>query len=88
MTTSQSASRVVMGHCPSCGGVLIQTNEYGVWEPFVCPCGWGEYHDPAKPDIVNRYRIERGFGVDVMGRTVRMPPIAMVETVHVDPDVL
>ena len=91
MQTDQilSPSRVVLGHCPQCGGVLIQLNEYGVWEPFHCGCGWVEHVDKNKPTIINRHRIERDFGVEVGGGiTLRMPPVPRVETVDVDREVL
>lgn len=80
--------RVIVGHCPSCGGVVIQCNDYGVWEPAKCRCGWGEYYDPTKPDLVNKHRMQRDFVVEVAGINVRLPPPRPVETVNVTSEVL
>lgn len=54
--TTHQPSRMVAGHCPDCGAVVCIFNEYGVWPPVVCKCGWAG----GTTEIVNHVRLERG----------------------------
>lgn len=86
-----SASRMVMGHCPSCGGVVVRLNNFEVWEPAQCKCGWGRDWDPTKPDLVNATRYERDFTVctgEGGNIKVQLPPRRPVATVNVTSEVL
>ena len=49
-------ARVVVGHCPECHEVIVIFNNYEVWPPAVCKCGWGG----ATTSIEHYARFERG----------------------------
>lgn len=52
----EQPARVIIGHCPECGKVLIVTNNYEVWPLVECHCGWISDTQAIK----NRARYERG----------------------------
>jgi endogenous inhibitor of DNA gyrase (YacG/DUF329 family) len=56
----QQPQRVVVGHCPRCGMVVVVLNNRGVWPYIECRCG-------AHGDmdwLVNKHRIEDGFVIN------------------------
>jgi hypothetical protein len=48
--------RVIVGHCPECGEVLVIENGGEVWPYVDCVCGWGG----TTQEVANRARYERG----------------------------
>ncbi len=52
---TRQPSRVVVGHCPECSRVIVIENEYDVWPPATCVCGWAD----STGAIANRVRYER-----------------------------
>jgi hypothetical protein len=57
-------SRVIVGHCPDCWGVLVVSNDHEAWAYGWCPCGWAG----ATTKIANQSRYERGgIVIDLYG---------------------
>lgn len=48
--------RVIVGHCPQCGEVVVVKNEGGSWPYVTCTCDWSG----TTTQIANRVRFERG----------------------------
>lgn len=49
------AARIIIGHCPTCRGVLAVVNNYETWPLVYCGCGWVG----ATTEITGRVRFER-----------------------------
>lgn len=52
-----TAKRVLMGHCPDCGNVVVVFNDYESWPLIACTCGW----TGDTLSILNRRRLEEGW---------------------------
>lgn len=48
-------ARVIAGHCPSCGEVVVVFNNHETWPLVQCRCGW----QGATTSVYNRIRLER-----------------------------
>ena len=48
--------RVIVGHCPDCGAVLVVENWHESWPLVECECSW----TGATTSIANRARYESG----------------------------
>lgn len=53
-------ARAYVGHCPTCGDVVIFTNNYESWPAFRCECGTAV----TTANLENRHRYERGKVID------------------------
>lgn len=54
---THTATRVVVGHCPDCGRVVVVFNNLESWPLAVCSCGW----HGAMTEIHNATRYEQGI---------------------------
>lgn len=50
-------SRVIVGHCPQSGHVVVLFNSYEVWPYVSCLCGW----KGATSQVMNRVRFENNW---------------------------
>ena len=49
-------SRVIVGHCPRCGRVIVVENNYEIWPLVICACDWSG----MTTEVARRARYERG----------------------------
>ena len=51
---TRQPERVLLGHCPVCGRVVVVENHHEVWPLVNCRCGW----DGATDEIADYVRYE------------------------------
>lgn len=54
---TRQPARVLVGHCKSCGDVLVVENNFETWPLVYCRCGWVG----ATTDMQNRVRYENDW---------------------------